>query len=454
MINYAIIGTPQGFKCEQWNYLSDNSVDAKQLADYIQSQLDIKTKLILPSKTAELFLFKTELKNGKKLDSFILYRGADEINISRPGSFYGAAIIVLDREFISIESVIASLRELADIVKLHCITNNRFMGNLSLVDEALSTIPASIKKLSETSKQGINNQSTTNASYTTKFYLVNELNVPLEKAAFKFYEKIIKKYQQADIYFSSSECFTSLPVSQYPNSQATPPNKPKIPANINLDNNDDNILLTTQKMSLFPDKRPSTSHHPRQNTIQSKSSKDTSTWVFITLICSVLSLLASVLTLVIVLSKYYSQNSNPDLLEITKTISQLRADIDKLNPSSKDAKTTSGSSESQPIKIEIDKQKDELNVSSKEIKTTSGNNESQLTNNKEQPNETSTSTSEPISHKVTEKETTTDQIAINICNEPKYNCSQEELNAYKKALSKAYPIIHRGEEITTPPKKQ
>jgi hypothetical protein len=430
MINYAIIGTPQGYKASQWNALADNTVDAMQLADYIEHQLDIKTKLILPSKTAELFLFKTELlRNGKKLDSFILYRGADEINTTRPGSFYGAAIIVLDREFISIEAVITALRELADIVKVNCIKNNRFIGSLSLAVEALKIKPASIKKLSETSKQGINNQAIISDNYSTKFYLVDEFNVSLERAGINFYENIIKKYQQADLYFSSSECPTNLPVIRYPKSQETPQSKLKIPVTINLDNNDDNVLPTPKEKNLPFGKEPSTPHQPRQNTA---AQSDNSTLALLALIFAVLSLLVSVGTLVIVLSGQIKATTSEAAKPPTANGGQTKTDTTSATPITSDGQTntlveTTKSEPAQPP-------------------------EDAAAQTKTDPASTTSTTptarqTEPELYTVTYKDKLgTDMIIQDLCKTNKYECSKDKQKC-KNELSKNYPKIKVGDQI-------
>ncbi|MFZ2727775.1 MAG: hypothetical protein WAX77_16100 [Methylococcaceae bacterium] len=335
MINYAIIGTPQGFKCEQWNYPPDNTTNAQELAKYIKGQLDIETKLICPSKTAELFLFKTvSLDNGKKLDYFILYRGADEINTSRPGSFYGSAIIVLDRQFISIEAVITALRELADIVKQNCIYNNGFTGLLSKADDTLSATPTSIKKLSELSKQSSNNQALPQANYSAKFYLVDSSQL-LAQAASDFYKKIINKYQQVDIYFSASLHDTSLSLNYYPTRQSVPepdflkinqPEKPSFPKKKAFQSDNARGIYS---ISDKPNNETVVAN-ARQKPAQSKHSKDIDLPIIISLIGTGLSLIISVTALVKDYRQGNSGQPNTDAIAITQQINELKTDVFKL----------------------------------------------------------------------------------------------------------------------------
>lgn len=213
MINIDIIGTPSGFKCAQWSIKPSSEITAEA----IEAELDIATDLILPSKGADLFLFRTvRLNTGKNLDYFILYRGADEINRIRPGAYYGAAIIALDEELIDVTLMMSVLRKLADIVKLSCIQKNRFIEKLAIANDKITSSP-DIRML-PTAFKDAEIRSDEQADIQ-KFFLIDEASITLEQSAFELYQKIIKSSQQADIYFSNSDVFYSslrIPRAKYP----------------------------------------------------------------------------------------------------------------------------------------------------------------------------------------------------------------------------------------------
>lgn len=203
MLTYAIIGIPDGLEFIPWDILG-GAVDYKEM----EKECDLDPNKILPSRTGDLFVIRSRLlRDGARLDYFMLYRSAEEIKTYRLGSFYGAAIVVRNKSNPCHAALfMAALRELAEIIRIECIQKNRFVERLTKAESAIQGTPKCIVKLIDSLESDTEAESprTPASRRAQEYFFYIEKQINLEDAAQELY-KFSLTATRSDIYFSTDE---------------------------------------------------------------------------------------------------------------------------------------------------------------------------------------------------------------------------------------------------------
>ena len=107
MIGISVIGTPNAFEI-----LSGGI--AKNLP--IEPKVDLQNSLINVFPNSDILMARREVEGKNIYFYFVYYRFATEMSTSRPGSYYGSAV-VLKNHGVPQSDLIKALRDLADVVK-------------------------------------------------------------------------------------------------------------------------------------------------------------------------------------------------------------------------------------------------------------------------------------------------------------------------------------------------
>jgi len=116
MFDFSVIGTPAGFEI-----LSAGDVEKLSLP----SKVDLKNSAINVFPETDILMGYREVINDSNYIYLVYYRFANEIDVTRPGSYYGSVIVlgdVIGKPSFAWQALV----DLANIVQENCLTDGRF----------------------------------------------------------------------------------------------------------------------------------------------------------------------------------------------------------------------------------------------------------------------------------------------------------------------------------------
>jgi len=135
MLGFSIMGTPGGFEIINAG-MSKGVLEAKKV--------DLDNSLINVWPDTDIVMAFRELVGGSVHRCYVYYRFATEIATTRPGSFYGSVLLLIDSTAHP-EALWRGLTDLADIVKENCLTaDSKFHRDINSLSY---DVPASIQSL-------------------------------------------------------------------------------------------------------------------------------------------------------------------------------------------------------------------------------------------------------------------------------------------------------------------